>query len=113
MPSLLRHFQRARPCDATDRERPARVRRGQRAIDPRLVVERRWAVLTCINSVTPSPSHAVGSKMLSEGTDIALMDYHKKILEWQAANPTITWIGWGIVWATVLSLLFWPSKAMH
>jgi hypothetical protein len=51
--------------------------------------------------------------MLSDGTDIALMDYHKKILEWQAAHPTITWIGWGIVWAITLSLLFWPSKGLH
>jgi hypothetical protein len=51
--------------------------------------------------------------MLSDKTDIALMDYHKNILEWQAANPTITWIGWGIVWAIVLSLLFWPSKGLH
>jgi hypothetical protein len=41
------------------------------------------------------------------------MDYHRKILEWQAANPTITWIGWGIVWAITLSLLFWPSKGLH
>lgn len=41
------------------------------------------------------------------------MDYHKKILEWQAAHPTITWIGWGIVWAIVLSLLFWPSRGLR
>lgn len=33
---------------------------------------------------------------------------HKKILEWQAAHPNITWIGWGLVWAIVLVLLFWP-----
>jgi hypothetical protein len=26
------------------------------------------------------------------------MAIHKKILEWQAAHPTITWIGWAIVW---------------
>lgn len=41
------------------------------------------------------------------------MAIHKKILEWQADHPNITWIGWGIVWAIVLSLLFWPSKALH
>jgi hypothetical protein len=31
------------------------------------------------------------------------MAIHKKILEWQADNPNITWIGWGIVWAIVLT----------
>jgi hypothetical protein len=41
------------------------------------------------------------------------MAVHKKILEWQADHPNITWIGWGIVWAIVLSLLFWPSKSLH
>ena len=38
--------------------------------------------------------------------------FHKRILEWQAAHPTITWIVWGIVWgivwAIMLALLFWP-----
>jgi hypothetical protein len=37
-----------------------------------------------------------------------LMAIHKQILEWQAAHPNITWIGWGIVWAIVLVILFWP-----
>jgi hypothetical protein len=41
------------------------------------------------------------------------MAIHKKILEWQADHPNITWIGWGIVWAIVLSLLLWPSKTLH
>ena len=36
------------------------------------------------------------------------MAIHKQILEWQAAHPNITWIGWGIVWAFVLAILFWP-----
>jgi hypothetical protein len=31
------------------------------------------------------------------------MAIHKQILEWQAAHPNITWIGWGIVWAIVLA----------
>ena len=44
---------------------------------------------------------------------MAPMDFHKRILEWQVAHPTITWIGWGIVWAIVLSLSFWPSKGLH
>jgi len=34
------------------------------------------------------------------------MIIHKRILEWQAAHPNITRIGWGIVWAIVLVLLF-------
>jgi hypothetical protein len=41
------------------------------------------------------------------------MAIHKRILEWQAAHPTITWIGWGIVWAIVLVLLFWPSRGLR
>ena len=39
------------------------------------------------------------------------MAVHKKILEGQAANPTLTWIFWGIVWALVLYLLFRPIPA--
>ncbi len=38
------------------------------------------------------------------------MSLHKKILDWQAAHPTFTWIAWGIVWAVVLVLLFRPTK---
>ena len=38
------------------------------------------------------------------------MALHKKILEWQAAHPTFTWIAWGIVWILVLALLFKPAK---
>jgi hypothetical protein len=39
------------------------------------------------------------------------MAIHKRILEWQAANPTMTWIFWAIIWAIVLYLLFKPSPA--
>jgi hypothetical protein len=39
------------------------------------------------------------------------MTIHKKILEWQAAHPNITWIGWGVVWAIVFVILFWPRKS--
>ena len=42
---------------------------------------------------------------------IAPMAIHRKILEWQAAHPTITWIGWGIVWSIVLAILFWPRRS--
>jgi hypothetical protein len=34
---------------------------------------------------------------------------HKRILEWQAANPTVTWVFWIIVWAIVLMVIFWPK----
>jgi hypothetical protein len=44
----------------------------------------------------------------SRETGTLLMAIHKQILEWQAAHPNITWIGWGIVWAIVLVILFWP-----
>lgn len=37
------------------------------------------------------------------------MDIHRKILEWQAAHPDITWILWGIVWLIVFYLLFRPT----
>jgi hypothetical protein len=32
------------------------------------------------------------------------MDWHRKILEWQAAHPNATWLGWAIVWAVVAIL---------
>lgn len=38
------------------------------------------------------------------------MSLHKKILDWQAAHPTVTWIAWGIVWLVVLVLLFKPTR---
>lgn len=38
------------------------------------------------------------------------MEIHKKILEWQAAHPKVTWIGWGVAWAIVLIILFWPRR---
>lgn len=39
-----------------------------------------------------------------------VMDIHRKILEWQAAHATITWIVWGIIWIIVLILLFRPTS---
>jgi len=36
---------------------------------------------------------------------------HRKILQWQADHPTITWAFWIVVWAIVLWLLFWPRRA--
>jgi hypothetical protein len=41
----------------------------------------------------------------------AEMAIHKKILEWQAAHPNITWVGWGIVWVVVLTILLWPRRS--
>jgi hypothetical protein len=83
------------------------------------------ASLTYVNSILHAPDHAAHNRqivgdapsgsvaqcLLKSGT--FLMAIHKKILEWQAAHPNITWIGWGIVWAIVLSLLFWPSKGLR
>ncbi len=37
------------------------------------------------------------------------MTFHKRILQWQAEHPNITWAFWGVVWAIVLILLFWPG----
>ena len=39
------------------------------------------------------------------------MAVHRKILEWQAANPIITWIFWILVWAIVFYVLFKPGPA--
>jgi len=43
-------------------------------------------------------------KIDSETASRGQMDIHKKILEWQAAHPNVTWLGWGIVWALVIFL---------
>jgi len=41
---------------------------------------------------------------------IATVRLHKRILEWQAAHPNITWALWGIVWIVVMTIIFWPEK---
>ena len=38
------------------------------------------------------------------------MAFHKRILEWQAEHPTVTWIFWIAVWGIVIALLFWPKR---
>jgi len=38
------------------------------------------------------------------------MMLHKRILQWQADHPTITWILWIIVWLLVILLLFKPGR---
>ena len=38
------------------------------------------------------------------------MAIHKRILEWQAERPTITWLVWGVIWIVVLGLLFKPTR---
>jgi hypothetical protein len=70
-----------------------------------------WAAHDVASSDRAQPSAQITQCSLNTGT--FLMAIHKKILEWQAAHPTITWIAWGIVWAIVLSLLFWPSKGLR
>ena len=37
------------------------------------------------------------------------MAFHKKILQWQADNPTITWVFWIIIWLIVFLVLFKPT----
>jgi hypothetical protein len=49
--------------------------------------------------------------LAQQKTGILLVTFHKRILEWQADHPNITWAGWGIVWAIVLVLLFWPRPS--
>jgi hypothetical protein len=51
------------------------------------------------------------SNLNSARRDIELMTIHKKILEWQAAHPNITWIVWGVVWVIVFIIMFWPRKS--
>ena len=50
----------------------------------------------------------VPSSRITDGS--WLMTFHKRILEWQAAHPTITWIFWIIVWALVVILLLRPTR---
>ena len=37
------------------------------------------------------------------------MSLHKRILEWQAAHPNVTWLLWSVIWAVVLLALLWPD----
>ena len=37
------------------------------------------------------------------------MSFLKRILQWQADHPNITWAFWGLVWAFVLIQIFWPK----
>jgi hypothetical protein len=37
------------------------------------------------------------------------MTIHKQILDWQAANPNLTWAIWIVVWVGVLAALFYPA----
>lgn len=39
------------------------------------------------------------------------MAFHKRILEWQAEHPTITWVFWIVVWAIAFALILWPRKS--
>ena len=36
---------------------------------------------------------------------------HKRILEWQARHPIVTWLFWALVWALVSVAFFWPNPA--
>jgi len=85
--------------------RSARRRHGTNVIDLGQL-DRVLAVACCI-------CRRVETRRQADEMGTFPMAVHKKILEWQADHPNITWIGWGIVWAIVLSLLFWPSKSLH
>lgn len=38
------------------------------------------------------------------------MMVHRRILQWQAEHPTITWIVWIVVWLLVFAALFKPGR---
>lgn len=39
------------------------------------------------------------------------MAFHKRVLEWQAAHPTVTWVFWIVIWAVAIMLIIWPHKS--
>ncbi len=53
---------------------------------------------------------SAGAIQAFAGKDLgkAQMTIHKRVLEWQAAHPNITWIGWGIVWVYCSPVLRQP-----
>ncbi len=38
------------------------------------------------------------------------MAVHRRILEWQAEHPNITWAFWIAVWTIVVIILLWPRR---
>jgi hypothetical protein len=38
------------------------------------------------------------------------MTFHKRILEWQAEHPAVTWIFWVVVWGIAFVLILWPRR---
>lgn len=41
---------------------------------------------------------------------VSTIAMHMRSLDWQAANPTVTWMFRGIVWIVVVVLLLRPSN---
>jgi hypothetical protein len=37
------------------------------------------------------------------------MPFLKSVLVWQVEHPNATWMIWGVIWAGVLGLFFWPQ----
>jgi hypothetical protein len=66
--------------------------------------------LICLNVACSGLSENLIDYFASEWR-FSPVSIHKRILEWQAEHPNITWIGWGIIWAIVLALLLWPEAA--
>ncbi|ARN81292.1 hypothetical protein DSM21852_05100 [Methylocystis bryophila] len=76
-------------------------------IAPRQGFPRR-ATCSTLSLESPAASAALGLLAAGEPGSFA-MPLLKKILQWQVENPNATWIGWGIVWAIVLGMFFWPQ----
>jgi hypothetical protein len=64
----------------------------------------------CLSWIKVPICHGFIYSMCARITDGYLMTFHKRILEWQAAHPTITWIFWIIVWTLVLIMLLRPTR---
>ena len=69
----------------------------------------RERVERCVRSLIGAKvEHVNGCHYRHMKSGVYPMDFHRRILEWQAAHPNITWIGWGIVWAIVMLIMLWP-----
>jgi hypothetical protein len=89
---------------------------AQKIVSPRLRTSTKQLSMTCAMSkirlakdplieVSESSIRRQSAKLIG----MHMMVIHKRILEWQAAHPIITWAFWGIVWAIVLVVLLRPQ----
>ncbi len=63
------------------------------------------------SNIFPISALRLDLSLARQHSGIILITFHKRILEWQADHPNITWVGWGIVWTIVLVLLLWPRPS--